>query len=143
MMDSGFLVYTDGSCAATDRVGGFAWVVIDSDESTASGQGSDVDTTISRMELMGPIDSLAWILDEFGPSVVLVQSDSLYVVDGITDRTRMRRKNNDLWDMLDAFVDMHELVEFQHVKGHAGHKYNEMVDGMAGKMRKTRKENGI
>lgn len=132
----GLLVYTDGSCAATDRVGSYAYVIIDSDYEEFLDGDSELDTTISRMELMGAISSLARILEECGPSSVLLLSDSEYVVKGITNRTRKRNKNVDLWDMLDFVTDEHEQVWFEHVKGHDGDHYNEMVDEHAGKLRK-------
>jgi len=111
-------------------------VAIDEDDNVIEGGGYQHDTTISCMELMGPWEALDQILTFRGPSVVLVHSDSQYVVMGITDRKRKRKVNNELWDMLDEVVDAHELVVFEHVKGHAGDHYNEIVDDMAGKFRK-------
>jgi ribonuclease HI len=133
--DDDYLVYTDGSCYAADRIGSYAWVVIDG-EGNEELQGSAVaDTTISRMELMGAIRALEWILDSFGPSYILLYSDSEYVVKGITDRSRKRNKNVDLWLWLDEMVDAHEHVEFEHCRGHVGNYYNEMVDKLAGELR--------
>jgi ribonuclease HI len=106
------VLFTDGSCSAKDRVG-------------------EYDTTISRMELLAAIGALAEVGCKLGPSVVKVFSDSEYVVKGITDRTRARKINNDLWDALDEVTDLHESVTYQHVKGHAGHEHNEKVDQMA------------
>lgn len=101
-------------------------------------QGGDweVDTTISRMELSGPIVALDMILMMCGPSVILLYSDSQYVTMGATDRSRQRKKNVDLWNKLDWLVDQHELVAFEHVKGHDGDHYNEMCDELAGQLRK-------
>lgn len=134
--DRAYEVYSDGSCWTGDRIGSYAWVAIDGDGNEELQGGAEYDTTISRMELMGPLAALDWIYEERGPSVILVQSDSQYVVMGITDRSRKRKINEDLWDLLDAIVDAHELVHFEHVKGHAGDHYNEMVDDLAGKLRK-------
>jgi ribonuclease HI len=137
----GFIVYTDGSCFTGDRVGSYAYVVIDEDDLEYTGGLWEYDTTISRMELMGPIAALETIRLMRGPSIVLVYSDSQYVVLGITHRKRQRNKNVDLWDRLDAAVDAHELVEFAHVKGHNGDHYNEMCDEMATKLRKEGQQN--
>lgn len=134
-MTDQFLVWTDGSCWTGDRIGAYAYVIVDESDAELLDGGSAEDTTISRMELMGPIDALARILEDHGPSVVLVLSDSQYVVMGITDRKRKRNANNDLWELLDYVVDEHETVGFQHVKGHAGNHYNEVVDDLAGKLR--------
>lgn len=135
-MTGAYLVYTDGSCYTGDRIGGYAWVVIDELGVEVSGGSWWKDTTISQMELMGAIEALDQLLMFRGPSIVQVYSDSQYVVLGITDRTRQRKKNLGLWDYLDTVVDAHEFVEFEHVKGHDGDHYNEMVDEMAGKLRK-------
>lgn len=139
----GFVVYTDGSCFTGDRIGAYAWVAIDEDDNESTGGSWVADTTISRMELSGPIEALDYIYRVMGPCVVLVYSDSEYVVKGITDRRRARRKNNDLWDMLDETVDAHELVEFEHVRGHAGNHYNELCDQMAGDLRKEGQKHAV
>lgn len=132
----GFVVYTDGSCYTKDRLGSFAWVILFDDIEIVGGTWNE-DTTISRMEIMGPIDALNWIKQLYGPSIVLVFSDSEYVVKGIQDRTRKRIKNNDLWDALDALVDNHQHVEFEHVRGHNGDYYNELCDEAASQLRKN------
>lgn len=131
-----YLVFTDGSCWTGDRIGAYAWVAIDGDGNEELQGKSELDTTISRMELMGPINALEWILKHCGSSVILVQSDSEYVVLGATNRRRKRKKNVDLWLWLDGLIDKHELVAFEHVKGHAGDHYNEMVDTLAGELRR-------
>lgn len=133
--DEGLIVYTDGSCHNADRIGGWAWVAVDPIDRMALDAGSARDTTISRMELTAPIQALFDIYEEFGPSTVLVVSDSEYVVLGATDRRRKRNKNVDLWLELDELVDLHEGVEFIHTKGHAGDPGNEIADKLAGEMR--------
>ena len=139
-MDS-YLIYTDGSCHCKDRIGAYAYLIVCEDEYVIGpiGEGEE-DTTISRMELMGPIAALSICHQISGPSVCLVYSDSEYVVKGITDRSRARNKNNDLWDKLDKIVDTHELVAFEHVNGHEtderGHPFNHAVDRKAGEVRK-------
>lgn len=139
-----YLIYTDGSCFTGDRIGAYAWLAVD-DYGVIGPEGESAeDTTISRMELSGPIAALDWCMYKSGPSVCLVYSDSEYVVKGITDRSRARKCNNDLWDRLDEIVGSHALVVFEHVKGHAkddtGHPYNDAVDKKAGELRKARRE---
>ncbi len=131
------LLYTDGSCAATDRVGGWGFIALPSDDSQFSGSGYEYDTTISRMELKGAIMGLAEIGAVYGATEVYVSSDSQYVVKGITDRTRARRANVDLWDLLDNVVDSHVRVHFDHVRGHTGVEGNEIADDLAGNARKA------
>jgi ribonuclease HI len=134
-----FAVYSDGSCWTGDRVGGWGWVIIDSfGEETHSG-GSDVDTTISRMEICAAIDPLETIYEHCGPSDIVLYSDSEYMVLGIKDRTRKRNHNRDLWDWLDNITDAHLSVEYNHVRGHQGNHYNEIADDLAGEFRKGRR----
>lgn len=133
--DDSYLVYTDGSCWAGDRVGAYAWVAIDSDDNEELQGAPEWDTTISRMELMGPIKALEHIYDHCGPSVCLVNSDSEYVVLGAMNPRRKRRANVDLWLWLDELIDKHTLVILEHVRGHAGNYHNEMVDKLAGELR--------
>jgi ribonuclease HI len=136
--DNDYIVFTDGSCWTGDRIGGYAFVIIDEEDNTHSGGGSDEDTTISRMELMGAISSLEFIHERCGPSVVLLYSDSQYVVLGAMDKTRARRLNVDLWHRLDSVMGQHRLVHLEHVRGHKGDHYNELADDLAGDFRKAR-----
>lgn len=140
-----YLVYTDGSASVKDRTGGYAWKIVGlnpPDEEV--GGGSEVDTTISRMELMAAISALEeiniWCLcqpHENHGGVALVLSDSEHVVLGFNDKNRARRKNVDLWDRLEAAAACFELVHFEHVKGHAGHPDNEECDKLAGEFRQA------
>lgn len=131
-----YLVYADGSCWHGDRIGAYAWVAIDSDDNEYMSGGSEHDTTITRCELLGPIKALEFLYEACGPSVVLIYSDSEVVVKGAMDRSRTRNVAHDLWEWLDSLMDFHELVELEHVRGHQGDHYNEMVDDHAGKLRK-------
>jgi ribonuclease HI len=140
-----YLIYTDGSASVKDRTGGYAWKIIDFDPVDEEiGGGSEVDTTISRMELMAAISALEeiniWCLcqpHEQHGGVALVISDSEYVVKGFNDRGRARNKNVDLWLRLEAAAACFELVQFEHTKGHAGHADNEEVDKLAGEFRQA------
>jgi hypothetical protein len=55
-------------------------VIVDEDGNEVPGGATEHDTTISRMELMGAIDALESVRFVAGPCVVLVYSDSEYVV---------------------------------------------------------------
>lgn len=123
------VVYTDGSCSAKDRIGGWAFHV--PSHPRLDGYGYAEDTTISRMELLAVINALAKIGLKFGSSMIDVFSDSEYVVKGITNRARARNLNRDLWDLLDEATDLHKSVKFNHVRGHQGNKGNELADQMA------------
>lgn len=137
-----YLVYTDGSCSAKDRVGGYAWKIVAEHEDVVGG-GSEIDTTISRMELMAVISVLKeiniWTLCGDGPNgeVVLVYSDSEYVVKGFMDKQRNRNKNVDLWLWLEDEARRFDLVHMEHTRGHAGDPDNEDVDRLAGEFRQA------
>jgi ribonuclease HI len=102
-------------------------------------KGGDADTTNNRMELMAAISALE-ALER--PSRLTVVTDSAYVKGGITAwlkgwkrngwRTATRKpvKNEDLWRRLDAAQARHE-VDWEWVKGHAGHPENERADALA------------
>jgi len=76
------------------------------------------------------------------PSRVNLTTDSQYVRKGITEwiagwkqkgwRTSNRQpvKNVDLWQELDKLVSVHE-VHWHWVKGHSGHRENEIADELA------------
>lgn len=136
-----YLVYTDGSCSVKDRTGGYAWKIVDERGDEELGGGHEVDTTISRMELMAAISALVeiqlWEQDDAENTTVLLLSDSEYVVKGFMDNTRARNKNVDLWDVLDNLSSWFDLVHMEHVKGHAGHEDNEEVDKLAGEFRQA------
>jgi ribonuclease HI len=76
------------------------------------------------------------------PSNVAITTDSKYVQRGVTEwlpgwkknnwRTAAKKpvKNKDLWERLDPQLAAHN-IEWLWVKGHAGHRENEIVDKLA------------
>lgn len=132
-----YLCYVDGSCWTKNRIGSYAWIAVDSDFNEYLDGGVEHDTTISQMELFAPTKALEFLRELAGPSIILICSDSEYVVKGISDPTRKRNKNISWWDRLDKAVGAHELVAFDHVKGHSGEHYNEMVDAHCDKLRRA------
>lgn len=132
----GLALFTDGSCFWKDRIGSWAWVLVDGYDNITTGSGVKEDTTISQMELMAVIEGLKSVYEDFGPSDLLVFSDSEYVVLGITDRRRKRKANQDLWYDLDCETDRHNLVIYEHIRGHSNFTYNELADTLATERRK-------
>ena len=63
------------------------------------------------------------------PCKVKVLSDSRYVVETMKGNFK-RKANHDWWAKLDAAADSHE-INWQWVKGHAGHDLQEAVDEAA------------
>ncbi len=101
--------------------------------------GAEADTTNNRMEMTAAIEALSALKR---PCSVDLYTDSKYLIDGITKwlpgwqkrgwKTADKKpvKNEDLWRRLDAALATHD-VEWQWVKGHAGHPENERADELA------------
>ena len=101
--------------------------------------GGEAATTNNRMELTAVIEGLAALKKR---SRVRVFTDSQYVQKGISEwihrwkkrgwRTADKKpvKNEDLWRRLDELAGGHS-VEWQWIKGHAGHPENERADALA------------
>lgn len=132
-------IYTDGACSGNPGPGGWGAVLVyNSVEKELS--GSEKETTNNRMELTAVIESLKALKE---PCEVTLTTDSKYVCDAINKQWVFSwKKNNwrkadkkpalnvDLWEQLLALLDIHK-VEFVWVKGHNGHKYNEICDKLA------------
>ena len=132
------VIYTDGACSGNPGPGGWGSLLrygLHEKELF----GGEPDTTNNRMELMAAIQSLDQLTR---PSKVVLHTDSTYVHSGITKwvvgwkrngwKTTDKKpvKNYDLWQRLVAATERHE-VDWQWVKGHAGHPGNEKADELA------------
>lgn len=131
-------VFTDGACRGNPGPGGWAALIRQNGEEQVYA-GAEAQTTNNQMELMAAIRGLEQ-LDQ--RSQVTLTTDSQYVRQGITQwihgwkrngwKTAQRKpvKNQELWQRLDAAVAGHD-VDWRWVKGHSGHRENEMVDEAA------------
>lgn len=99
---------------------------------------SDPDTTNNRMALRSAIEGLGGLSR---PCTVRFVSDSQYLVRGMREwlpgwkargwkRKGGEIENLDLWKILDRTAALHE-VDWEWVKGHAGHPKNEYVNFLA------------
>lgn len=138
-----FFAYTDGACSGNPGPGGWGALLIARDGETVLKErelsGGEADTTNNRMELLAAIHALEGLSR---PSVITVVTDSAYVKNGVTGwihgwkrngwKTADKKpvKNADLWQRLDAAQVRHQ-VEWQWIKGHAGHEENERADALA------------
>ncbi|MBE1236254.1 ribonuclease HI [Phaeovibrio sulfidiphilus] len=130
--------FTDGACSGNPGPGGWG-VLLRWGGHEKTFYGSDPDTTNNRMEMMAVIAALESLKR---PVAVRIHTDSRYVHDGITRWIHGWRKNGwktaskqtvrnvDLWQRLEAAMKPHTL-EWEWVRGHAGHEDNERADALA------------
>ena len=133
-------IFTDGACRGNPGPGGWG-VLLRFQGKEKTLYGGETGTTNNRMELMAAIIGLESLNE---PCRVTLITDSKYVMHGITDwienwkkrgwKTAAKKpvKNEDLWRRLDKARDQHE-INWQWVKGHSGHRENELVDALAHK----------
>jgi ribonuclease HI len=131
-------IFTDGSCLGNPGPGGYG-VVLKYNQHLKELAGGFKLTTNNRMELMAAIVGLESLKED---CTVVLTTDSQYVRLGITQwlknwkrnnwRTSQKEpvKNKDLWQRLDAASSRHQ-IDWQWVKGHAGHIQNERCDILA------------
>lgn len=127
-------LYSDGSCLNNPGVGAWACILeYNGHERELSNYA--MNTTNNRMELMGVISGLEALKE---PCRVEVYTDSSYVVNAFNKHWIenwvkagiAKRKNGDLWQRL-LNASSNHLVEYNWIKGHAGHPYNERCDKIA------------
>ncbi|MFN8126652.1 MAG: ribonuclease HI [Candidatus Nanopelagicales bacterium] len=138
MADDDVIMYTDGACKGNPGPGGWG-VLLEWGDHTRELHGGEPATTNNRMELTAVIEGLRTLNRSCRIRIV---TDSVYVRDGVTSwmanwkrngwvtSAKKPVKNRDLWEVLDAELAAHQ-VEWEWVKGHAGHPGNERADELA------------
>ncbi len=134
-------IYTDGASRGNPGPGGWGGIITSDDKIVETG-GSEAHTTNNRMELTAAIRSLEFAINNFQFSDVLINTDSEYVMKGITIwihkwqkkgwKTAGRKPvlNQDLWQEL-LRVTEDKKIEWKYVAGHAGVPLNERADEIA------------
>ena len=137
-MTDAVIIYTDGACRGNPGPGGWG-VILNYKGKIKELYGAEKHTTNNRMELMAVIQALESLTR---PCSVQLNSDSIYVLKGITDwmhnwkkrgwKTAARTpvKNEDLWRRLDTAILKHR-IEWKWVKGHSGDTGNDRADALA------------
>ena len=132
-------IFTDGACKGNPGPGGWGAILrYYGTEKTIS--GGNADTTNNKMELTAVIEALKLLKE---PCEVILTSDSKYVCDSVDKgwvyswKKKGWKKsdgkpalNIDLWEQLLPLLATHK-VTFKWIKGHAGHRENELCDEMA------------
>jgi ribonuclease HI len=131
-------IFTDGGCWGNPGPGGWG-VLLRYQRVEKQLSGYEAYTTNNRMEMTAAIQALLALKK---PSKVHLTTDSTYLKDGITKwikswkrngwKTSDRNlvKNIDLWIQLDAMICKH-MVTWAWVRGHSGHRENEIVDKLS------------
>lgn len=122
-----FTIYTDGACSGNPGPGGWAFIILDEDGvEYARDAGYEANTTNNRMEMMAALMGIRALPSS---SQAVLVSDSNYVISTMNGKFS-KKKNLDLWDLLDAAAKEHELT-YSWVRGHNGNPYNEQCNDMA------------
>ena len=119
-------LYTDGAASGNPGPGGWGAVLVCGTHRKELSGGYRL-TTNNRMELLAVIRGLEAI--KWKDATVRIYSDSTYDVKTVTENWK-RKKNQDLWSRFDA-VRAGFNLEFNWIKGHAGHPENERCDRLA------------
>ncbi len=130
---------TDGACKGNPGPGGWGVVLRAANGSERDLSGGEPLTTNNRMELTAAIRGLQALKR---PCQVILETDSVYVRDGITKwihgwrkngwRTADKKpvKNAELWQELVEACAGH-TIDWRWVKGHNGDPDNERADKLA------------
>jgi len=133
-------IYTDGACRGNPGPGGWG-ALLRSKNKEKELFGGSLDTTNNQMELLAAIKALESLNES---CEVNLFTDSKYVKQGITEWIIKWKSNGfmnskkkpvmnaELWMRLDKLANQHK-VNWQWVKGHAGHIDNERADKLANK----------
>jgi len=131
-------IFNDGSCLGNPGPGGYGVVLRYKETEKTLAKGYRL-TTNNRMEMLAAVVALQTLKE---PCNVILTTDSQYVRQGITQwihnwkkrgwKTSDKKpvKNADLWQALDKESARH-TIDWRWVKGHAGHRENEMCDELA------------
>ena len=145
------IIYTDGSAHPNPGPGGFGVIVLDNDEKIQyiyNKQFEKEKVTNNQMELKAILYAFLNYgvninTNEFTNNIPIVYSDSNYCVQ--TFNSWMFNWANNGWvksdkktpenlDLIQAYYEWYQKgyrINLRKVKGHAGHKWNEMADKLA------------
>lgn len=143
-MNKNIHIYTDGSSLGNPGKGGWGVVFVEDEKIIKEMGDYELDTTNNKMELQAVIETLKYINKNYKDNNITIFADSSYVLNGITSwvfnwekngwRTSNKKEvlNQDLWKELISLVrDRSVKINWQKLKGHSGHTFNDRADEIA------------
>lgn len=147
--------WTDGSSSNNPKdkyvsTGGWAYILLNKEQTEVVDldSGRAYPTTNNVMEAVAALYAIERSI-QLGAEILFIHTDSQYVIQGFQKAYEFNlrdsaiysyAKNKDTWHTIIRTLRENGLsVRLKKVKGHAGVKYNEMADKLAGEARKTLK----
>ena len=134
-----FEIYTDGSAHPNPGPGGFG-VVVTKDNKLIEVYSKQCNNTSNNREEM---KAIIWALEKYGKYSPIVYSDSSYSVNtfnqwmwnwkrnGWIKSDKKIPENIDLIKLFDIIKSKGNKIDLRYIKGHAGHRGNELADKLA------------
>ena len=136
-------IFTDGSSLGNPGPGGWCAILRYKNYEKIIKGGDDL-TTNNKMELLAVIEALKQLKE---PCKINLYSDSTYVLKGIEEwldkwvkKNFKNVKNKEMWQKLYKLKQNH-IIKTNWIKGHSGHKENEICDKIAKQEAQKRKRN--
>ncbi len=128
-------MYTDGSCLGNPGAGGWAFVLLNSEQQILVEQsGGEAATTNNRMEMTALLQGLKYLLEhsqKFTGAKVKIFSDSNLLVQTVNSGWK-KKANLDLWLQIDQILPKVDFT-LEWVKAHDQDHYNNLCDELARK----------
>jgi ribonuclease HI len=138
-------IFTDGACSGNPGPGGWGSIIALPDGKVVELGGSAPQTTNNRMEMAAAIHALATLSPPALESIIVLYTDSTYLIRGITQwiwgwRARGWKSstgkdiaNRELWEELLRQVTRLKPanIDWKYVRGHSGYPGNERCDVIA------------
>lgn len=136
-------IYTDGACLGNSGPAACAYAIVHGGKVIHSAARYLGHATNNIAELTAALDGLRCLADRSAGLRVTLLSDSNQVIQGMSAwlanwKARGWRRadgkpvtNRQHYEELDAIASAFPSLHWQHVKGHAGNEFNELVDKLA------------
>lgn len=144
------VIYTDGSCNGNGKAvnsGGFGVVVLDNNENVIHTYSERCENTTNNRE---ELKAIIYAMEHYGKrslldwnEIIVVYSDSNYCVQTLNEWMfnwerngwiKSDKKIPENLDLIKKYFNLYQKgyrIDLRKIKGHAGHKFNEMADGLA------------